>query len=103
MAAHAHSNNKFTEDEKCHNLMSWLNYFVIVKVALAYACGWFSNNTFPLYELSRPCQEITLTVLTVMTRRQVLRYKSVTLKYVGHENAGYIKFSVFALYNFRFL
>ena len=31
-----------------------------------------------------------------MTRRQVLRYKSVTLKYVGHENAGNIKFSVFA-------
>ena len=27
----------------------------------------------------------------------MLRYKSVTLKYVGHENAGYIKFSV--LYN----
>ena len=31
-----------------------------------------------------------------MMRRQVLRYKSITLKYVGHENAGYIKFSVFA-------
>ena len=28
----------------------------------------------------------------VKTRRQVLRYKSITLKYVGHENAGYIKF-----------
>ena len=27
---------------------------------------------------------------------QVLRYKSVTLKYIGHENSGYIKFSVFA-------
>ena len=27
-----------------------------------------------------------------LTRRQVLRYKSVTIKYVGHENAGYIKF-----------
>ena len=27
------------------------------------------------------------------TRRQVLRYKSVALKYVGYENAGYIKFS----------
>ena len=34
--------------------------------------------------------------MNVMTRRQVLRYKSVTPKYVGHENAGYIKFSVFA-------
>ena len=32
----------------------------------------------------------------VETRRQMLRYKSVTLKNVGHENAGYIKFSVFA-------
>ena len=31
-----------------------------------------------------------------VTRRQALRYKSVTLKYVGHENAGYIKFLVFA-------
>ena len=31
-----------------------------------------------------------------MTRRQVLRYKSVTLKYAGHENADYIKLSVFA-------
>ena len=31
-----------------------------------------------------------------MTQRQVLHYKSVTLKYVGHENAGYMKFSVFA-------
>ena len=27
-----------------------------------------------------------------LTQRQVLRYKSVTLKYVGHENVGYIKF-----------
>ena len=26
----------------------------------------------------------------------MLRYKSVKLKYVGHENAGYIKFSVLA-------
>ena len=25
MAAHAHLENEFTEDEKCHNLMSWLN------------------------------------------------------------------------------
>ena len=33
----------------------------------------------------------------------MLRYKSVTLKYVGHENAGYIKFSVFTYYFFRFL
>ena len=24
MAAHAHLKNDFTEDEKCHNLMSWL-------------------------------------------------------------------------------
>ena len=31
-----------------------------------------------------------------MTQRQVLRYMSVTLKYAGHENAGYVKFSVFA-------
>ena len=31
-----------------------------------------------------------------VTRRRVLRYKSVTLNYVGHENAAYIKFSVFA-------
>ena len=30
------------------------------------------------------------------TRRQLLRYKIVTLNYAGHENAGYIKFSVFA-------
>ena len=26
IAAHARLNNGFTEDEKCHNLMSWLNY-----------------------------------------------------------------------------
>ena len=26
MAAHAHLNNKFTEDEKCHNLTRWLIY-----------------------------------------------------------------------------
>ena len=25
MAAHARLKNEFTEDEKCHNLMSWLN------------------------------------------------------------------------------
>ena len=31
-----------------------------------------------------------------MTRRQVLRYKSVMLKYVGQENKGYVKFLVFA-------
>ena len=28
MAAHAHLNNEFTEDEKCHNLKSWLLYFL---------------------------------------------------------------------------
>ena len=33
--------------------------------------------------------------IAIKTRRQVLRYKSVTLKYVGHENASYIKSSVF--------
>ena len=27
MAAHARLKNGFTEDEKCHNLMSWLNWF----------------------------------------------------------------------------
>ena len=26
MAAHAHLKNEFTEDEKYHNLMSWLIY-----------------------------------------------------------------------------
>ena len=26
MAAHAHLKNEFTEDEKCHNPMSWLKY-----------------------------------------------------------------------------
>ena len=26
MAAHAHLKNEFTEDEKYHNLMTWLNY-----------------------------------------------------------------------------
>ena len=25
MAVHARLNNEFTEDEKCHNLMSWLS------------------------------------------------------------------------------
>ena len=38
----------------------------------------------------------------VAMRRQVLRYKSVTLKYIGHENADYITFSAFAQYNFWF-
>ena len=28
MAAHARLKNEFMEDEKCHNLMSWLNYFL---------------------------------------------------------------------------
>ena len=27
MAAHAHLKNEFKEDEKCHNLMRWLNLF----------------------------------------------------------------------------
>ena len=27
MAAHVHLKNEFTEDEKCHNLMSWLNLY----------------------------------------------------------------------------
>ena len=26
MAVHVHLKNEFTEDEKCHNLMSWLIY-----------------------------------------------------------------------------
>ena len=40
-----------------------------------------------------PCYKLDSTY--EMTRRQLLRYKSVTLKYVGHENAGYIIFLVF--------
>ena len=40
--------------------------------------------------------EIPKPYYIIMTRHQVLRYKSVTLKYVSHENAGYIKFSVVA-------
>ena len=32
MAAHARLKNEYTEDEKCHNLMSWLNYHFPVVV-----------------------------------------------------------------------
>ena len=28
MAAHARLKNEFMEDEKCHNLMRWLNYII---------------------------------------------------------------------------
>ena len=36
MAAHAHLKNEFTEDEKCHNLMSWLKLtFLRQKVDIA--------------------------------------------------------------------
>ena len=28
MAAHARLKNEFTEGEKCHNLMSWLKWFI---------------------------------------------------------------------------
>ena len=31
MAANARLNNKFLEDEKCHNLMSWLKYVFFPK------------------------------------------------------------------------
>ena len=30
MAAHVHLKNKFTEDEKYHNLMSWLKYSIFL-------------------------------------------------------------------------
>ena len=57
MAAYAHLKIVFTEDEKCHNLMGWLNfllhfyvYFQIPKMliivtksdATKYTPGWFT-------------------------------------------------------------
>ena len=32
MAVHVRLKNEFTEDEKCHNLMSWLISFLVVTV-----------------------------------------------------------------------
>ena len=32
MAAHACLKNEFTEDEKCHNLMRWLKYFLVFEL-----------------------------------------------------------------------
>ena len=34
MAEHARLRNEFAEDEKCHNLMSWLKCVMVVKVAI---------------------------------------------------------------------
>ena len=48
------------------------------------------------FQMTSFLAEAELRKFKSQTRRQVLVYKSVTLKYVGHENAGYIKFSVFA-------
>ena len=31
MAAHAHLKNEFTEDEKCHNLMTWLKAYQVMR------------------------------------------------------------------------
>ena len=33
MAAHARLKNEFTEDEKCHNLMSWLIRQLFIRLA----------------------------------------------------------------------
>ena len=45
MAAHARLKNEFTEDEKCHNLMTWHNYNDISKAEQAESKG---DNTFPI-------------------------------------------------------
>ena len=36
MAAHARLKNEFTEDEKCHNLMIWLIYVIVVLMSCLY-------------------------------------------------------------------
>ena len=38
MAAHAHLKNEFMEDEKCHNLMSWLKYLNCFTEAKSNTC-----------------------------------------------------------------
>ena len=45
MAAHARLKNEFTEDKKCHNLMSWLNNNDISKAEQVQSKG---ENTFPI-------------------------------------------------------
>ena len=45
MAAIARLKNKFTEDEKCHNLVSWLNYIVSLYIRfLAFIRPKHRNN-----------------------------------------------------------
>ena len=38
MAAHARLKNEFTEDEKYHNLMRWLKYFLNMRLEIIVPC-----------------------------------------------------------------
>ena len=42
---HAHLKNEFTEDEKCHNFMSWLNY--LTHLCLTSQSGTYANSADP--------------------------------------------------------
>ena len=39
MAAHARLKNEFTEDEKYHNIMSWLNFITLMNTRASYITG----------------------------------------------------------------
>ena len=49
MAAHVCLKSEFTKDEKCHNLMRWLNYADILKCYLIWSYATFLTYHFYFY------------------------------------------------------
>ena len=56
MAAHARLNNKFTEDEKCHNLMRWINFSEQSHVRAVLEIEVGKNKQFEVCKLLHSCK-----------------------------------------------
>ena len=58
MTARARLKNEFTEDEKCHNFMSWLNLFYLSYIDSDQAAEWLAAEwltTLFFSALNRSC------------------------------------------------
>ena len=81
MAAHACLKNEFTKDEKCHNLMSWLNCFsgaqarIFSSTEQSYSSSYYTGT----YTLSTSVSGVTFDFLKSANNTRAVR------KVIGNE------------------
>ena len=98
MAAHAHLKNEFTEDEKCHNLMSWLSclssfpglvsrarwgirlyHFLIIAFSSTFQLMFFFFSRIPMFTCLSSHHLWTVLNLALLVLRDVSVMKSESL------------------------